>query len=366
MAQKKDRAGKRTALRKIAACGILLAASFGLQFLSRSVNGFAEGYAKLIYPVWVNTIGRLMSLFPVSVVEVLLYLFILYILFGIIRIVFSRKGKRLLRFGQGCLSLLVFACALFLSYTLNCGINYHRSTFSEVSEMTLKAHSKAQLEALCEKLTDDVNRYSAGIIRNKKGLCVLDSDVDRRAVRAMERLGGQYEALDGYYPRPKPLIVPQILSYQQLSGIYSPFTVEANYNRHMTAYNIPFTACHELSHLRGFMREDEANFIAYLACIGSEDADFKYSGAMLGWIYASNALAKEDASAYAAIYEKLDPAVYEDLKANSAFWDKYEGKAAEIADKVNDTYLKANKQADGVKSYNRMVDLMLAFYEDQL
>lgn len=45
---------------------------------------------------------------------------------------------------------------------------------------------------------------------------------------------------------------------QQLCGVYSPFTVEANYNGDMPDYNVPHTLCHELSHLKGFMREDEA------------------------------------------------------------------------------------------------------------
>ena len=33
------------------------------------------------------------------------------------------------------------------------------------------------------------------------------------------------------------------------------------------------------------------------------------------------------------------------------------------ADKINDTYLKANGQADGVQSYSRMVDLIVAYFE---
>ncbi|MEI3187265.1 MAG: DUF3810 family protein [Lachnospiraceae bacterium] len=45
----------------------------------------------------------------------------------------------------------------------------------------------------------------------------------------------------------RQVTVSEILSIQQLSGIYSPFTVEANYNRAMTDYNIPHTICHELS-----------------------------------------------------------------------------------------------------------------------
>ena len=70
----------------------------------------------------------------------------------------------------------------------------------------------------------------------------------------------------------------------------------------MPYYNIPHTICHELSHLKGFMREDEANFIGYLACIGSDSPDFRYSGYLTGWVYAGNALAKADLEAYYGLY----------------------------------------------------------------
>ena len=86
------------------------------------------------------------------------------------------------------------------------------------------------------------------------------------------------------------MILSEVLSYQGLTGIYLPFTVEANYNGDMPAYDKPFTVCHELSHLRGFMEEQEANFIAFLACIGSERTDFQYSGYLSGWVYCMNAL----------------------------------------------------------------------------
>ena len=33
---------------------------------------------------------------------------------------------------------------------------------------------------------------------------------------------------------------------------------------------------------------------------------------------------------------------------------------------MNDTYLKLQNQTDGVKSYGRMVDLMLAYYAESL
>ena len=113
------------------------------------------------------------------------------------------------------------------------------------------------------------------------------------------------------------------------------------------------------------MREDEANFIGYLACTGSESRSFRYSGYLTGWVYAGNALAKADYDGFIELYKKLDEKARNDLEENNVFWDRFEGKTAEVSTKVNDTYLKAHSQTDGVLSYGRMVDLMLAdFYMD--
>lgn len=352
---------QKKSVMKLAAVFVCLALSFGLLYIARAFPAFAEFYADYIYPIWVNTLGRLMSFFPVSMVEILLYLCILYGIFSLLRWLFSKRGRRSASAFQGLLSVLVFASVLFFAYTVNCGINYHRHTFAEESGLEIKERPVEALIALCEKLTEEVNYYSSQVIRNKKGLCVLDTNPEERAVEAMHEAALEFEALQGYYPVPKGLIVSQILSYQQLTGVYSPFTIEANYNRHMTAYNKPFTMCHELSHLKGFMREDEANFIAYIACMASPDIDFNYSGALMGWIYATNALYKVDAVTYQMMYERLLPEVKTELSANRAFWDAYEGPVSEVADKVNDTYLKANNQKDGVRSYSRIVDLMLAY-----
>ena len=138
--------------------------------------------------------------------------------------------------------------------------------------------------------------------------------------------------------------MPWILSIQNLTGVYSPFTVEANYNSGMTDYNIPFTACHELSHLRGFMQEEEANFIAYLACSRSVNAQFRYSGNLLGWVYCMSVLHTVDYDAWEEVRQTLAPEVEPDLAANREYWARYDGAVAEVSNKVNDTYLKANGQ----------------------
>ena len=177
----------------------------------------------------------------------------------------------------------------------------------------------------------------------------------------MVELGEEYPELGGYYPVPKPLAVSRILSVQQLCGVYAPFTVEANFNQEMTTYNIPHTMCHELSHLRGFMQEEEANFIGYLACLKSDRRSFQYSGYLTGWVYATNALAKQDMDKYVELYRQLNEDTVRNLKENTEFWNQYDGK---VSNQMNDTYLKFNDQQDGVQSYGRMVDLMLAYYRE--
>ena len=82
-------------------------------------------------------------------------------------------------------------------------------------------------------------------------------------------------------------------------------------------------------------------------------------------VYAGNALAKADYDGFIELYKKLDEKARNNLEDNNVFWDRFEGKTAEVSTKVNDTYLKAHSQTDGVLSYGRMVDLMLAdFYSD--
>lgn len=343
--------------------GILFGAAFLLQLLARNMRGFGQWYAVTVYPFLTGTLGRLTGLLPFSVAELGLYgLIIFCVVYGGRNI---QKPKKLFS------GTFLLTGALFFSYTVNCGINYYRQPFSASLEFKVQPSSKEELAQLCRYLTKRVNENIPDAIPEGEeneghshfpNLSVLNNE----GVKSMKALGDIYPGLDGFYPRPKGILISQILSYQQLSGIYSPFTIEANYNKDMTDYNIPHTICHELSHLRGYMREDEANFIGYLACINSDMKEFRYSGYLAGWIYAGNALARTDMTTYRELIGSLDPQVLLDLNANNLFWDQYEGKVAETANKVNDTYLKANSQTDGIQSYGRVVDLMLAYYRDEI
>lgn len=366
--------------RGVAGC-LLLAAGIILTALAANVDGLAQWYSRQVYPVWVNLWGRLCGIFPFSVAEILLYLLGAGFLLSLGRLIWRliRAGKCGSRQSKGQTPLsrrqilaswgsgfLLAAGVLYFLYVLNCGINYYRTSFSESSGITMETYSVEELTLVCRKLTEEVNERSGRVERDTDGVMRLDAEengkVQERAVEAMQELGTVYPELSGYYPKPKPLLNAWILSVQKLSGVYSPFTVEANYNSAMTDYNIPFTACHELSHLKGFMQEQEANFIAFLAGITYDDPEFQYSSYLTGWIYCMNMLRDADEEAWEQVRSGLSGEVELDLQANSRFWARYDGAAAEAADRINDQYLQANGQKEGIKSYDRMVDLIVEYY----
>lgn len=329
----------------------LLLAAVLLQAAARRVDGFGQWYTEAVYPLIVKSIGRMAGLFSFSLSEAGVYLLPLLVIFWNIR---WRREKK-------CLFNAVFCLisVLFFSYTVCCGINYFGQPFSASLGYASGRYIKEELTELLEWLTAQVNdSFTETGQRPQRVMGAL-------GVEAMETLGEEYPALAGFYPQPKALVNSRLLSVQQLAGIYSPFTVEANYNKEMTPYNIPHTICHELSHLRGFMREDEANFIGFLACIGSTDREYRYSGYLSGWIYAGNALAGEDYETYRRYYGKLRSEVRRDLEENSLFWSQFESEISEASEAMNDAYLKLNHQSDGVKSYGRAVDLMLGWFHEK-
>lgn len=384
--EEKKKAGK-IEKRLLSAC-IFFAAAGVLMVCARQIPGFAEWYAVHIYKKLTALFGRVTGMAPFSIVEFGLYIFLAWIpasgIWMIVKAVHSEKGQRGTLPLQWASGLFLAISILLFLYTVNCGINYQRESFSEKSGLLAKQYTAKELKKVCIWLTEEVNVRADLVKRNESGEMILgmadttveseeivqdETDTEKKisdspleaADHAMEKLAKNYPDLNGYYPRPKPVCVSEILSYQGLSGVYSPFTVEANYNADMTDYYIPFTLCHELSHLRGFMQEEEANFIAFLACSESERMDFQYSGYLLAWSYSMNALRRTAAEDWQEVREELAEIVNVDLRENSRFWDSYDGKVAEVSDMVNDTYLKANGQSEGVQSYGKMVDLLIAY-----
>ena len=355
---------------------LVLLALAANQLAARS-SAFANAYSHYVYRVLSLGIGSVTGLLPFSVVELLLYATILFVLFDFVkqlrRAICAGVARPLRRFLGHLFPIL---SALLVLYVFLCGINYHRTSFSQEAglSVTLDEHgtvyNEADLIALCDYLVTEINDTEAQLdvsfigqtTETPKASAAWLWHAGRTGQRAMEKLGQRYSRLSGHYPFPKPILNTWLLSVQQTTGVYSPFTVEANYNRDIAYYDIPFTICHELSHLRGYMQEEEANFIGVLATIGADDLYFNYSGYVSAWVYAGNALARIDNTAFATLYSRINARTRQDMLYNNAYWQQFEGKPAEAHEQLNDAYLKLQGQTSGVRSYGHVTDLMLEYF----
>lgn len=345
--------------------GTLFLAAVLLQVLSRRGAGFAEWYAESVYPMLMHILGGISSLVPFALDEWLIYILTLsvdfYILWGILCI--WKKKKRLKDWGLKSICLVLKAGTLwFFAFTITCGINYHRTPFSELAGLPMESSTAEELEELCLWLTERIEETVKDTAKQENGLTALPDGLREKTRDAMERLGETYPELAGWYPKAKPVFTWKLLSLEFLEGIFGPYTMEAHYNPDIPAYNQPAVLCHELSHLKGFMREDEANYIAYLACVGAEDPNLNYSGLLLAYTHSINALYQADRERFAAVRGLLCEQANLDYAYHRTYWAQYEGPVSELSDKVNDTYLRANAQQEGSRSYGRMVDLLMGEY----
>ncbi len=338
--------------------------------LSEQSAAFSEWYSTHIYKLLQGIISRITGLFPFSVFELLIAIIAIVGIYTIIQTIHRIITRNWCQLRSLYARLLSAALTALLVFELNCGVNYHRLPFSSFSGLTIEKSSEEQLISLAKYLISEANKvvpYIDTKTTEQYGvLFTLDNtDEQKEAVLAMEKLGELYPQLSGYYPRPKPILCSFVMSYEFITGVYSAFTIEANYNNDVPDHEKAYTICHELSHLRGFMREDEAEFIAHLACVGSDNINFVYCGYANALVHVLNTIYTNcGADVHRELYLTLDEQYRRDFAYNSAYWDKYETPVAEVADAVNNVYLQANAQVDGVKSYGRMVDLLLAYYRN--
>lgn len=377
-----------------------------INLLAWCSSGFCDGYVTHLFPVWVNTYGRLTGIFPFSVGEWMLYLAVLYITVNLILCIPAwflhtrRRGKKLLAWLAVTPWFVTLVCVLM---TLNCTILYHCTTLKAQLWETVREQedgtegeveaSLEQLIALREKIVINCNRLSKEMPRDGQGYIVYEvsagengqdafgtgtitaeyDSLASEAILAMHGIADEFPRLSGYYPNPKPLAASWFFSQQYMCGYYFPFSMEANYNDMMYLMNIPYTICHELSHLKGYIYEDEANFLAYLACVESGNALFEYSGYLGVLYYVDSDVRKAlESCGQTAYYEQLTP-IDEQVYLDNCFltpeaWSEVEKQSfldTELVEQASDAFLEANLTLNGVEdgtlSYSRVVELLLLY-----
>ncbi|MDE7323951.1 MAG: DUF3810 domain-containing protein [Lachnospiraceae bacterium] len=361
---------------------------------------FSDWYIKNIFPIWLNTYARLTSKVPVSVGEIMLILAVAVTLFGISFFVWNLicRGKykcAVRRFG-----LFYAWTALVVCYvmTLNCFILYHGSSFSEkymstgvesdamvagVSDnitaqvhMNERSYSKRELAVLRDYIVEKCNALEKEIVHDDSGTAYYDGDLIEASKQAMRKLGEEYDQLAGFYVTPKYLSCSEFFSQQYIMGYYFPFSLEANINSVMYITNVAPTVCHELAHTKGFIYEDDANMIGFLACIQSDDPFLQYCGYLSVLNYVNNDF-YDSVGGNMNVYKRhvrINDVVADDnIFLTREEWQTVEKKAViktstvkSVSSTLMDTTLKLNGVQEGVLQYNNVVGLLLEYYDGVL
>lgn len=357
---------------------------------ARLFPNLTECYVNYIFPILVETYGRMTGIFPFSIGEWMIYTAVYLLAVWLIwaSVLLVRLCINIIRKEELC-KLKAFPCysmilwwivgIVSLVMTFHCFVLYQVPALGEQSQffsqkVAERTYGKADLAVVRDMVVEQANRLSAEMQRNEKGEVVTELDLAQKARAEMARLGEMYPRLRGYYPCPKALTASAFFSQQYIMGYYFPFSMEANYNDLMYVVNKPATMCHELSHVKGFLFEDEANFIGYLACVNSEEPIFQYSGYL-------SVLDYLDRDFYAAVGEteyQNHPAVSIQVKKDTVFlteeaWEQVEEKAVLDTEWVQqssydflETTLHLNGVEDGLESYSRVVELLLRYYDGKI
>ncbi len=322
-------------------------------------------YSLSVYPVLSTAVGFLPSLVGFSVTEWLVVLFLLfclgYIVYHVRKVIISKDGRGMAAY-RGVVGAVAIFCMVYFVFTALCGLNYHRYTFTYYTGYDVEQSSVEELEQLCTSLAEDMELVREQLGNDTDLSTPWPGDFDyyaQHSVLVMKKLAEQYPVLDrSLYSAPKPVVMSELMSNAGIGGVFVPFT--SNINVNAPFFTLPSTMAHELAHQSGFMREDEANFIAYLACKLSDEPMMLYSGLFLAFDHSISALEEADPELASEIISGLSQAVQRDMVQHKQFWSQHEGIISNVSRTVMDMYLKANNQADGVYSYDRMVDLLLS------
>jgi len=341
--------------------GILLS-YVASQYPEATERFFSQG----LYPMVGQNLSLITGVLPISVAEFMILLLILCFIRKVVQIIWKmlhRDPKSVHALVNVVLNFFIAFSIVYFTFNMVWGFNYYRLPFSQLAHLEVAPASVEELAELCDVLISQANRLRdkiGQIPSNSKDMPQNYRDILAKADLGYQAASAIYPQLGGEYGKPKPVLLSELMSFSGIAGMYFPFTGEANVNVSVPLFMLPSTVCHEMAHQRGFAREDEANYIAYLTCKLHPDPYFQYSGTMLALIHSMNTLYEYDPGKYISLHRNYNSGVSQDLAQLSAFWEKYEGPVEETTEKINDTYLKANRQAEGVDSYGRMIDLLLA------
>ncbi len=318
-------------------------------------------YSNGIYP-WLSKVFRwVFGWLPFSMGDIFYTIAILLILRF-----FILKRKILLSNPRTFFTDVFMVISLaYLAFHILWGFNYYRQPL--IKSLNLEEDfTTVELVNFTKKLIEKSNHIHLKITKNDS--LAVKIPYSKNEIYEMTRNG--YSNLSQKLPQfsyesssIKHSIYSLPLTYMGYGGYINPFTNEAQVNSIAFNFKYPTVSCHEQAHQIGYAAENEANFIGYLASIYNDDIYFQYSGYVFVLGYCLREIKKRDKNLVKELTGLLNPGIIENYNNVAKFWSKYETKAEVFFKETFNTFLKANNQKQGIKSYSNVVSLLVNYHK---
>jgi hypothetical protein len=345
----------------------------------------ADYYGKYIF-TYVSYLPNAISDFFIFSLTELLVIIGSLILFFLLLFLLSRIIKKFKKWGirrglnySGIIlkKALALAIILMMIFQFMHGINYRRTGIAArmglttTREHTYEEYASALVWAYNGMIQAraEIGEDARGVGHMKTGFeeCVYDANSLMDTISLIY----DYDMSDNYI-RAKGVMLSHYWSYTGITGVYDAFLGEANLNTdYIDVLYFPVTLCHEISHAKGYARENDANTAAILACIRSPRADFRYAGyyAIFTDLYYKTASYAEHED-YQMPIDLSDPSfepVLRDMHASAAYSSSLaDNPFTRIVDRfsesANNAFLEANGQKGGTDTYIVPASIYVDYY----
>ena len=242
---------------------------------------------------------------------------------------------------------------------------------SEDMRLEVASYNLEELTEATEYYRDMANVLSKKVNRDQNG------NVDFADFQTLAGKAGEgFQTLTYHYHYPifagctlpvKELGWSDMYTSMGITGVTFGITGEAAVNPQIPDSTLPFTMAHEMAHRMCIANERDANFAAFLACSVHSDVEFQYSAYFMAFRYCYIALSSVNNQAAAAAAARVSDGIGDLLAADMRHYDQFfssrkNQRATDLADTVNDTYLKTSGDKSGTASYGQVCDLLVNWH----
>jgi hypothetical protein len=311
-------------------------------------------YTNTFYAALQPPMTRATNLLPVAWLDVLILASasMLLVVWG--RALAPRRRTARWRQLGGALARTIAALALVYVVFLLCwGFNYRRPPVSTALDFDAARVTEAAVERLAGRAVAELNRlHPAAHASAWPGDDRLPALLGPLLEATQHRLGQPWAAVPG---TPKPTLLGVYFRTAAIAGMTNPFGLEVMIAPDALPFERPAILAHEWGHLAGYAREADAAFFAWLLCMQG-DTQAQYSG----WLdLLPRTLAALPPESAERVRAALGPGPRQDYAAIRQRLQRASPRVLRVAWGGYDRFLKANRIAEGVASYDRVVTLVV-------